>query len=283
MKRILTAWLLAASILTISPSVVQGAVTWETPGLIQNDLAIVTDGFRYKGENFTLNGTAYVSLREFACWVDNSVVSWDHASESAPVETDSLPQSAAMDSQYMIANGRILWCDKGIFTLDGILYVPLRQTAQAFGFETAYDAADHTAYLTRRDGAILPGEEYYDADDLYWLSKIIHAESQGEPFLGKIAVGNVVLNRVEAEEFPDCVYDVIFDSKNGVQFTPTANGAISQKPGEESVLAAQICLEENRIWDEILYFLNIEKSTNLWIVENCTHIMSIGDHDFYAP
>ncbi len=283
MKRILTALLLAASILGITPAAAQGAITWDTPGLISNDLTIVTDGFRYNGENFTLNGTAYVSLREFACWVDNSVVTWDYASESAQVETDSLSLSAAMDSNYMTANGRILWCEKGIFTLDGTLFVPLRQTAQAFGFETEYAAEEHTAYLTRRDGAILSGEEYYNQDDLYWLAKIIHAESQGEPFLGKLAVGNVVLNRVESEEFPDSIYDVIFDTENGVQFTPTANGAISEKAGEESILAAKICLEETRIWDKILYFLNIEKSTNFWIVENCTHIFTIGDHDFYAP
>jgi len=131
--------------------------------------------------------------------------------------------------------------------------------------------------------AFAGSQDYYDKNDLYWLSKIIHAESEGEPFLGKIAVGNVVLNRVKDSYFPNTVYDVIFDRKNGVQFSPVANGTIHKEAGEDAVMAAKICLENYRISDKILYFLNEKLATNFWIVENCNLIMSIGGHDFYAP
>ena len=69
----------------------------------------------------------------------------------------------------------------------------------------------------------MPEEEFYDHDELYWLSKLIYAESGAEPFLGKLAVGTVVMNRVDSDEFPSNIVDVIFDKENGVQFTPTAN------------------------------------------------------------
>ncbi|MFR3921270.1 MAG: cell wall hydrolase [Dysosmobacter welbionis] len=46
-----------------------------------------------------------------------------------------------------------------------------------------------------------PGADH-NAMDLYWLSRIISAESRGENMTGQIAVGNVVLNRVAAKEFP---------------------------------------------------------------------------------
>ena len=249
----------------------------------ENGYRIIFDGNVYEGKSFTLDGRAYVSLREFACTVDNSVVTWDGETYTSTVTTDALYLTAEEGAMYINANGRILWCEKGIFTRDGILYVPLRQAAEAFGFVSVYDAATHTTTITRVRGAIESGEDYYDEDDLYWLSKIIHAESRGEPFLGKLAVGSVILNRVDSDEFPDTIYDVIFDRKNGVQFSPTADGAINLKAGEESVLAAKICLEDERVSDEILYFLNEAAASNFWIVENCRFVLSIGDHDFYAP
>lgn len=272
---ILSAAFMTASGIMISPA--EGAYDKE------DSFTVSVDGFDYDGEAFTYKDTAYISLREFSCMADNSVVTWDETTHTAYVSTDSLELSARESANYIEANGRILWCENGIFTDDGIIYVPLRAAAQAFGFESDYSSAEHKTYLTRVQGAIESGDDYYDEDDLYWLSKIIHAESQGEPLLGKLAVGNVIMNRVENDEFPDTIYDVIFDSKNGVQFTPTANGAINNTAGEEAVTAAKICLENVTLSDEILYFLNEELATNFWIVENCRYVMSIGAHDFYAP
>lgn len=245
--------------------------------------SVTLDGQAYDGRAFLENGIAYVSLREFACAVDNSVVNWDNETKTSTVTTDSLELHATAGEYYIDANGRILWCEKGVFIRDDILFVPLRQAAQAFGFDAYYDAETHSTSLTRVRGSIVSGDEFYDEDELYWLSQIIHAESQGEPFLGKIAVGSVILNRVDSIEFPDTIYDVIFDDENGVQFTPTANGEIDKPAGEESIMAAKICLEDTRLSDEILYFLNESIATNFWIVENCRYVLTIGNHDFYAP
>ena len=64
----------------------------------------------------------------------------------------------------------------------------------------------------------------YSEDDLYWLSRIIEAESKGEPMEGKIAVGNVIINRRESPDFPDSIYEVIFEKTSGkYQFTPVKN------------------------------------------------------------
>lgn len=246
------------------------------------DFVLVVDSLPYDGSLFLVNGnTAYVSLREFACMADNSVVTWNTDSMTAAVTTDSLKLTVCPADSYITANGRVLWCENGILCLDGLIYVPVRQIARAFGFETEYVESENTAYLTRTSGSILPGDEYYDPEDLYWLSKIIHAESAGEPFLGKLAVGTVILNRVDSDEFPDSIYDVIFDSENGTQFTPTSNGAILKEAGDEAVLAAKICLEDTRLSGGMLYFLNEALAESHWITENCTFVVSIGAHDFY--
>ncbi len=252
-----------------------------SPLEIDGDYAMIIDGFPYEGDVYHVRDRAYVALREFACMADNSVVSWLPEENSAHVLTDSLELRARDGGDYIEANGRLLWCEEGLFTYEGVMYVPLRQIAKAFGFATYYSESNHTTYLTRQSSAILPAEDYYNAGDLYWLAKIIEAEAGGEPFLGKLAVGNVILNRVDSEEFPSSVYDVIFDRKNGVQFTPTIDGAIEKKAGADSVAAAKICLEDYRLSDTILYFLNESISTSKWVVQNCTYVMTIGNHDFY--
>ena len=57
---------------------------------------------------------------------------------------------------------------------------------------------------------------------------------------GKIAVGNVVLNRVNDPRFPNTVYGVVFQRN---QFTPAMTGTINRTPNESSVIAAKLCLE----------------------------------------
>ena len=59
------------------------------------------------------------------------------------------------------------------------------------------------------------------ADDLTLLAAIIYCEAGGEPYEGKVAVGNVVLNRVKSAAFPDTVEAVIRSPR---QFSPVASG-----------------------------------------------------------
>lgn len=121
-----------------------------------------------------------------------------------------------------------------------------------------------------------------DSEAVYWLSRIIHAEAQGEPYIGKVAVGNVILNRVNSPLFPNTIYDVIFDRQYGyVQFSPIADGNINNTPNADSVKAAIEALNGERPVEDALYFLNVDKSTNFWIIHNRVFMTRIGDHDFY--
>jgi N-acetylmuramoyl-L-alanine amidase len=56
----------------------------------------------------------------------------------------------------------------------------------------------------------------------------------------KLAVGQVVMNRVHSPEFPDTVHDVVFQRTCGVyEFSPVANGTIYNTPSAESIQAAK--------------------------------------------
>ena len=48
----------------------------------------------------------------------------------------------------------------------------------------------------------------YSNNDVTVLAKMIHGEARGESYIGKVAVGAVILNRVEDKKFPGSVYGV---------------------------------------------------------------------------
>lgn len=156
---------------------------------------------------------------------------------------------------------------------DGLSYLPVRNIAEILGAEVSWDGELHIADL--KNGIVK------DDDSLYWLSRIINAESSGEPLSGKIGVGNVVLNRVRSKEFPNNVKDVVFDKKGGVQFTPVSNGTIHKAPTKSSVLAAKLVLRGENTAGASLFFMNPRISTSSWISRNRKFYKSIQNHDFY--
>ncbi|MDF2891936.1 MAG: cell wall hydrolase [Clostridia bacterium] len=120
------------------------------------------------------------------------------------------------------------------------------------------------------------------ATDLYWLSRIIHAEAEAEPYEGKVAVGNVVLNRVNSSLFPNTVKGVIFEYYQGIpQFSPVADGTVYNTPSATSIQAAKAALAGQRPVGTATYFFNPDKSAGSWIVNNKTYVKRIGDHVFY--
>ena len=157
----------------------------------------------------------------------------------------------------------------------GTTMVPLRAVAELLGAKVTFTSWSAPVKVTTGESGS------YSQEDLYWLSRIISAESQGEPLAGQIAVGNVVLNRVAHSDFPSTVKDVIFDTKHGVQFTPVANGAIYWEPTAQSVKAAQMALEGSNTVGKSLYFFNPSLSQGTWIVQNRTYHSTIGNHRFY--
>jgi N-acetylmuramoyl-L-alanine amidase len=114
-------------------------------------------------------------------------------------------------------------------------------------------------------------------DDAYLLAQIIHAEANSEPYNGKLAVGNVVMNRVKSDKFPDTVKGVIFQRG---QFQPVSNGTIYNKPSPDALKAAnEVMNGRNVVGNQALYFYNPDTSTSDWIFSRKT-IANIGNHRF---
>ena len=248
-----------------------------------SDVSIYMNGERVlEGRSRLINSVTYVALRDFCALVGDCEVTWDAKTRTA-VATKGTKVATATDMDYYIyADGRCFYTVERIRIIGNTMFVPVRAIAKALGVEVGWDGVNRA--VTLKNTGVMPksGDEFYNADDLYWLSRIISAESKGESLLGQIAVGNVVLNRKASPKYPNTVYGVIFDRNGGTQFSPVSFGTIYQKPTASSIIAAKICLEGYSISNEILFFMNPRIATNNWISKNRTFEFRIGNHDFYS-
>lgn len=249
----------------------------------ENIPVAVSASAREVSDCYLINETTYAPLRslcEVVCgWTS---ISFDAKTRTAYVKANGLTLSAQDGAYYIVANGRYLYADTPVRILDdGRTYLPIRLLSRALGVTVNWNAATRSVRIDGGFSPILSGDEFYDADAVYWLSRIISAESRGEPLLGQIAVGNVVLNRVNSPDFPNTIWGVIFDRKYGVQFTPVANGTVYSAPTESAIIAAKLCLEGVTVSPNVLYFLDPVHSTSFWIVQTRRFAFRIGAHHFY--
>ncbi|MDR0838335.1 MAG: cell wall hydrolase [Oscillospiraceae bacterium] len=222
------------------------------------------------------DGVTYVSVRTFSAALDatNVLAGGDAVSVFAP----GLELTARAGDKYLKANGHYIFVP-GECTLEGgEICAPVRILAQAFGARVDWNQPFKTVLVAAGKAPISPIEDSFTKDDLLWMARIIAAEARGESFDGKLAVGNVIMNRVASPYFPDTVYDVIFDRRSGVQFTPTSNGAVFNDPPEECVAAAELALGGANVVGDCLYFA---ATTRCWAGNNRDYYGAIGGHYFY--
>ena len=220
-------------------------------------------------------------LRNFCNLFQDCKISWNAKTSTATVKSDALTMTVQSGAIYITANGHVYYTVGAVRNLNGHLYVPIRPLARAFDLELEWNAKARRVELDSTGSTGGVSAASYNKDDLYWLSRIISAEAKGEPLLGQIAVGNVVLNRVRHRDYPNTIYGVIFDRKHGTQFSPVSFGTIYNPPTESAIVAAKICLEGYSVSDSALFFLNPRLATNNWIVKNRPYAFTIGNHDFY--
>ena len=214
----------------------------------QIDTALCVDGEYVSTETCRVqkDGVTYVALTPMAKVLDPAVqITWDAAAATATLKTEKLTLTARVGQLYVQANGRYLYVPEGVQMVDGKVTVPLSVLTKAFDARLSWDGASGTVMVNRGSGAIQSGDSFYDGNGLFWLSRIIQAESGNQPLEGRIAVGNVVMNRVASPAFPNTVKEVLAQ-KN--QFTTWKNGRLADRiinrrgdglcPMEEAILAA---------------------------------------------
>jgi len=114
------------------------------------------------------------------------------------------------------------------------------------------------------------------SNDVYILAKMITGEARGEPYIGQVAVGAVIMNRVKSSKFPNSVYAVCFQPG---AFDAVRDGQYYLPPTSTALKAARAAISG---WDPTngaLYYWNPATATSKWIWSRRI-LLRIGKHVF---
>lgn len=116
----------------------------------------------------------------------------------------------------------------------------------------------------------------FSSSDYVLLARVISAEARGEPYLGQVAVGAVILNRIEHPSFPDTLSGVIY--QRGA-FTCIDDGQFYEDIADTAYTAARDALNGLDPSGGAIYYYNPKTATSKWIYSRPV-ITTIGDHVF---
>lgn len=155
---------------------------------------------------------------------------------------------------------------KNGLTADGVAG---KQTLEAMGiFENSSSGSSSSSSSS--------GAQGYSQSDRNLLARVINGEARGEPFLGQVAVGAVILNRVEHPSFPNTIAGVVYQP---LAFTAVADGQIDADMYESCYRAADMALSGVDPTGGAIYYYNPQTATSQWIFSRPT-IKTIGKHVF---
>lgn len=116
----------------------------------------------------------------------------------------------------------------------------------------------------------------FSSSDINLLARIISAEARGEPYAGQVAVGAVILNRIEHPSFPNTLAGVIYQPG---AFSCLNDGGVNAAVADSAYRAARDAINGQDPSGGAIYYYNPVKSTNQWIFSRPV-ITTIGAHRF---
>ncbi len=190
-----------------------------------------------------------------------ALVQWNNYTRQVAIVLDDRVIKMNIDSFTADVNGEIKVMDTMPFLYNDRAYVPVRFLSESLGCEVEWDGINRIVDINEELEATSRGEtiteDSYTKEDLLWLSRIVQVETGGSTIDMKLAVANVVLNRVKSNIFPDSIHDVIFEIDVYVQFPPAHRESFpTLYPSELSIEAARRALEGENNIEDCLYFNN---------------------------
>ena len=122
------------------------------------------------------------------------------------------------------------------------------------------------------------GSSSMSSSEVDLLARVISAEARGEPYSGQVAVGAVILNRVEHPSFPSTISGVVYQPG---AFTCMVDGQFNEPVADSAVRAAQDALNGVDPSGGAIYYFNPTTATSAWIWSRPL-ITIIGNHRFCA-
>ncbi|MBN6186711.1 cell wall hydrolase [Aneurinibacillus sp. BA2021] len=187
--------------------------------------------------------------------------------EGAPVLKKGMKSSAVRDLQFQLGTqGYLSAASTGYYGT--LTEKAVREFQRAHGLSVDGVAGPQT--MAEMNKAAIHKE------DIDRLARIIHGEARGESFEGQVAVGAVVLNRLQSKEFPKTMHEVIFQPG---AFTAVSDGQYALAPNKQAYRAARAALRGDDPTNRALYYFNPDLATSEWIWSR-QQIKKIGKHIF---
>lgn len=165
-------------------------------------------------------------------------------------------------------------------TVDGVYGTGTRDAVIAFQRKNGLTADGVSGSATLRAIGISTsgggGYGQYSQSDYQLLARVISAEARGEPFVGQVAVGAVILNRVDSPLFPNTIAGVVYQPG---AFTCLTDGQFNEPVASSAYRAAQNAING---WDPSngsLYYYNPDTAISQWI-RTRPILLRIGKHVF---
>lgn len=196
----------------------------------------------------------YIQTKDLAKLVDFEA-EWIVDTKQVRLFNEDRQYIFTVDQKDLVTSEGSIKMDVEPWIEDDLSYLPLKNVAEEMGFEFKYNEDTYTAELSNKEFILeekYKDKKHYTNEDLELLARIIQVESGERSLEVKLAIANVILNRVKSSQFPDTLSEVIYQSG---QFPPTRKSSFrTLKINKNSYIAAKKALEGINNIDDCLFF-----------------------------
>ena len=165
------------------------------------------------------------------------------------------------------------------YTVDGIYGSRTEKAVKYFQRQNGLAVDGQAGDKTLAAMGIYAGQSSSHSEgDVYLLARLISAEARGEPYVGQVAVGAVVMNRIDHPSFPNSLSGVIYQSG---AFSCLDDGQFDQPISDSAYRAAREALSGSDPTGGAIYYFNPTTATSKWIWSRPL-LLVIGSHRFCA-
>ena len=158
------------------------------------------------------------------------------AEEAARLEAEAQAKAAAEEAARLEAEAQAKAAEEAA-QLEAEAQAKAAEEAARLAAEAQAKAAEEAARLEAeaQQAALAAQTAAISAEELKLLANIIYCEAGSESYVGKVAVGNVIMNRVKSASQPNTITEVVYAKG---QFSPVRNGSLQRALSSDKADAA---------------------------------------------
>ena len=167
----------------------------------------------------------------------NEIEEVQAAEEAARIEAEAQAKAAAEEAARIEAEAQAKAAAEEAARLAAEAQAKAAEEAAQLEAETQAKAAEEAARLEAeaQQAALAAQTAAISAEELKLLANIIYCEAGSESYVGKVAVGNVIMNRVKSASQPNTITEVVYAKG---QFSPVRNGSLQRALSSDKADAA---------------------------------------------